>query len=44
MADSTNADVPQAGVQLSGDATRQAAVKRLKKLGLPQTPGPVGKP
>jgi hypothetical protein len=31
MTDSTNADVPQAGIQLSGDAARQAAIKRLKK-------------
>lgn len=44
--DSTNADVPQAGIQLSGDAARQAAVKRLQKLqGAPapiQLPGKAG--
>lgn len=32
MADSTNASEPAPGTQLSGDATRQAAIKRLKKL------------
>jgi hypothetical protein len=32
MADSTNADEPKAGIQLSGDATRQAAIKRYKKM------------
>lgn len=32
MADITNADTPQAGGQLSGEATRAAAVRRLKKL------------
>lgn len=44
--DSTNADVPQAGLQLSGDAARQAAIKRLQKLqGAPpavQLPGKAG--
>ncbi len=30
--DDTNAGTPSAGTQLSGDATRQAAIKRLKKL------------
>lgn len=42
--DSTNADVPQAGLQLSGDAARQAAIKRLQKLQGPpiQLPGKAG--
>jgi hypothetical protein len=31
MADSTNAEVPGAGGQLSGDASRQAAIRRLQK-------------
>lgn len=39
--DSTNADVPQAGLQLSGDAARQAAIKRLQKL---QGPAPIQLP
>jgi hypothetical protein len=30
--DSTNANEPTANTQLSGDATRRAALKRLKKL------------
>lgn len=30
--DATNAGTPQAGGQLSGEATRQAAIKRLKRL------------
>lgn len=29
--DATNATEPQAGYQISGDATRIAAIKRLKK-------------
>lgn len=32
MADQTNADVPVAGGQLSGDVAKQAAIKRLRKL------------
>lgn len=32
MADVTNQGVPQAGGQVSGDVTRQAAIRRLKKL------------
>jgi hypothetical protein len=31
MADATNAGIPAAGGQLSGEATRQAAIARLKK-------------
>jgi hypothetical protein len=45
MADSTNAGTPQAGGQLSGEVTRQAAVRRLEKEQAPkirkqQTAGP----
>jgi hypothetical protein len=31
MADATNSGTPQAGGQLSGEVTRQAAVRRLEK-------------
>ena len=31
MADATNAGIPSAGGQLSGEASRQAAIRRLQK-------------
>lgn len=34
MTDSTNKTEPEANVQLSGDAARQAAIKRLQSTGL----------
>ena len=43
MADATNQGIPAAGGQLSGDASRQAAIRRMKKLaegGAPKQPGP----
>lgn len=33
MADATNAGTPAPGGQLSGDVARQAAIRRMKKLG-----------
>lgn len=51
MPDATNAGTPAPGGQLSGDATRQAAIKRMKKLGEsgalkapPPTPATAGVP
>jgi hypothetical protein len=40
MADITNAGTPAAGGQLSGEASRQAAIKRLMKQRAPQSSGP----
>jgi hypothetical protein len=38
--DATNAGTPAAGGQLSGEASRQAAIRRLQKLGQRQSSGP----
>jgi hypothetical protein len=38
--DATNSGTPQPGGQLSGEVSRQAAIKRLQKMGMRQSSGP----